>query len=170
MIKKLEAATMQALKSPEVQKALAAQGFSPMIGTAEEFDAFYRAERDKWAKVIQETREWTRTRPDSCRPTRPRGGLRRAGTAITLERNGLHRVVIGPLKALRGHDHGLDHPDPRRDLHRPRDQRLPAGRILIRSASPPEWASDRHRSRCGGGWRLSAMELQLRRLPARLGR
>jgi coenzyme PQQ precursor peptide PqqA len=29
--------------------------------------------------------------------------LRPAGTAITLERNGLHRVVIGPLKALRGH-------------------------------------------------------------------
>ena len=27
--------------------------------------------------------------------------------------------------------HGLDHPDPRRDLHRPRDQRLSAGRILI---------------------------------------
>jgi coenzyme PQQ precursor peptide PqqA len=32
--------------------------------------------------------------------------LRPAGTPITLERNGLHhhhRVVIGPLKALRGH-------------------------------------------------------------------
>jgi coenzyme PQQ precursor peptide PqqA len=29
--------------------------------------------------------------------------LRRAGTAITLECNGLHRVVIGSLKALRGH-------------------------------------------------------------------
>jgi tripartite-type tricarboxylate transporter receptor subunit TctC len=53
VIKKLEAATMQALKTPEVQKALAAQGFSPMIGTAEEFDAYYRAERDKYAKVIK---------------------------------------------------------------------------------------------------------------------
>ena len=34
--------------------------------------------------------------------------------------------------------HGLDHPDPRRDLHRPRDQRLPAGRILISLRFPPE--------------------------------
>ena len=37
---------------PEIQKALAAQGFAPLIGTAAEFDAFYRNERDKWAKVI----------------------------------------------------------------------------------------------------------------------
>ena len=29
-----------------------------------------------------------------------------------------------------GGNHGLDHPDPRRNLHRPRDQRLSAGRIL----------------------------------------
>jgi hypothetical protein len=27
--------------------------------------------------------------------------------------------------------HGLDNPDPRRDLHRPRNQWLPAGRVLI---------------------------------------
>jgi len=53
VIKKLEAATIQALKTPEVQKALAVQGFAPMIGTAEEFDAYYRAERDKYAKVIK---------------------------------------------------------------------------------------------------------------------
>jgi hypothetical protein len=26
-----------------------------MIGSADDFDAFYRAERDKWAKVIKET-------------------------------------------------------------------------------------------------------------------
>lgn len=35
--------------------ALAAQGFAPMIGSAEDFDAFYRAERTKWAKVITAT-------------------------------------------------------------------------------------------------------------------
>jgi hypothetical protein len=34
-------------------------------------------------------------------------------------------------KILREDDNGLDHSDPRRDLHRPRDQRLPAGRVLI---------------------------------------
>ena len=46
-------ANNKALNTPEVQKALAAQGFAPMIGTAEQFDAFYRTERDKWAKVIR---------------------------------------------------------------------------------------------------------------------
>jgi tripartite-type tricarboxylate transporter receptor subunit TctC len=55
VIKTLEAANNQALRTPEVQKALAAQGFTPMIGTAEQFDAFYRSERDKWAKVIKAT-------------------------------------------------------------------------------------------------------------------
>jgi tripartite-type tricarboxylate transporter receptor subunit TctC len=53
IIKTIEAANTKALSSPEVQKSLAAHGFSPMIGTAEEFDAYYRAERDKWAKVIR---------------------------------------------------------------------------------------------------------------------
>jgi tripartite-type tricarboxylate transporter receptor subunit TctC len=53
IIKRIEAANNQALKSPDVQKALAAQGFAPFIGTAEDFDAFYRSERDKWAKVIK---------------------------------------------------------------------------------------------------------------------
>jgi tripartite-type tricarboxylate transporter receptor subunit TctC len=53
VIKKIEQANNKALNAPEVQKALAAQGFRPMIGSAEEFDTFYRAERDKWAKVIR---------------------------------------------------------------------------------------------------------------------
>ncbi len=53
IIKRIEAANNKALNSPDVQKALAAQGFEPFIGTAEEFDAFYRIERDKWAKVIK---------------------------------------------------------------------------------------------------------------------
>ena len=53
IIKKIEAANDKALRSPDVQKALAAQGFAPMLGTAEEFDAYYRSERDKWAKVIK---------------------------------------------------------------------------------------------------------------------
>ena len=52
IIKKIEAANNAALRLPEVQKALAAQGFAPMIGTAEQFDAFYRSERDKYAKIV----------------------------------------------------------------------------------------------------------------------
>src|ERR1700749_4833411 len=42
-----------------------------------------------------------------------------------------HRIVL-PVRGLMEECHGLDHPDPRRDLHRPRDQRLSAGRVLIR--------------------------------------
>ncbi|MEI8151105.1 MAG: tripartite tricarboxylate transporter substrate-binding protein, partial [Hyphomicrobiales bacterium] len=53
VIKRLEAANHKALNSPDIQKALAAQGFGPFIGTSEQFDAFYRAERDKWARVIK---------------------------------------------------------------------------------------------------------------------
>jgi tripartite-type tricarboxylate transporter receptor subunit TctC len=52
IIGRLADANRRALESPEMQKALAAQGFAPMIGSAEDFDAFYRAERAKWGKVI----------------------------------------------------------------------------------------------------------------------
>ena len=55
IIRKLADANKQALESPEIQKALAAQGFAPMIGSAEDFDAFYRAEREKWGRVVRET-------------------------------------------------------------------------------------------------------------------
>jgi tripartite-type tricarboxylate transporter receptor subunit TctC len=55
IIKRLEEANRKALESPEIKAALAAQGFAPIIGTAEQFDAFYRSERDKWAKVIKAT-------------------------------------------------------------------------------------------------------------------
>jgi len=55
IINKLADANRKALELPEVQKALAAQGFAPMLGSAEDFDAFYRAERVKWGKVITAT-------------------------------------------------------------------------------------------------------------------
>jgi tripartite-type tricarboxylate transporter receptor subunit TctC len=55
VIQKLADANKTALASPDIQKSLAAQGFSPMIGSAEDFDAFYRAERVKWSKVIAAT-------------------------------------------------------------------------------------------------------------------
>ena len=55
IIHKLADANKKALESPEIQKALAAQGFAPMLGSAEEFDTFYRSERDKWGKVVKET-------------------------------------------------------------------------------------------------------------------
>ena len=55
IIQKLADANKKALESPEIQKALAAQGFAPMLGSAADFDAFYRSEREKWGKVVKET-------------------------------------------------------------------------------------------------------------------
>jgi tripartite-type tricarboxylate transporter receptor subunit TctC len=55
IIHKLADVNRKALESPEVRNALVAQGFAPMIGSAEDFDAFYRAERTKWEKVITAT-------------------------------------------------------------------------------------------------------------------
>jgi tripartite-type tricarboxylate transporter receptor subunit TctC len=53
VIDRLSDATSQALRTRELQSALAAQGFAPMIGTAEQFGDFYRREATKWAEVIQ---------------------------------------------------------------------------------------------------------------------
>src|SRR5262249_5595080 len=55
IINKLADANMKALEAPEIGAALAAQGFAPMIGSAEDFDRFYLAERVKWEKVIRAT-------------------------------------------------------------------------------------------------------------------
>jgi tripartite-type tricarboxylate transporter receptor subunit TctC len=53
IVKRLEDANRKAVESPDIQKALAGQGFAPLPGTAADFDKFYRGERDKWAKVIK---------------------------------------------------------------------------------------------------------------------
>jgi tripartite-type tricarboxylate transporter receptor subunit TctC len=55
IIDKLAAAATKAVQDPGVKETLAKQGFQPLVQTPAEFDAFYRAERDKWAKVIKET-------------------------------------------------------------------------------------------------------------------
>src|SRR5436190_23690601 len=55
IIHKLADANRKAVESPDIKTALAAQGFAPMIGSAEDFDLFYRAERVKWEKVIRAT-------------------------------------------------------------------------------------------------------------------
>lgn len=52
VIRKLDDANRKAMESPDVQKTLAAQGFAPLIGSAEDFEKFYLSERDKWAKVV----------------------------------------------------------------------------------------------------------------------
>ena len=67
--------------------------------------------------------------------------------------------------------HGLDHSHPRRNLHRPRDQRLPPGRVLIlrRICVVLNGAPLRHRAWLGGGGRFSTMELSLPDMPFGVG-
>ena len=55
VIERLAAATSYALSSPDVKSAFAAQGFDALVGTPEDFAAFYRSEVDKWRKVIVAT-------------------------------------------------------------------------------------------------------------------
>ena len=76
---------------------------------------------------------------------------------------------------LKGNDYGVDNPDPCRNLHRSRDQRLSAGRVLIAIAfrrDPTRMrrseSTCRHRARCRGRRGLSTMELPVFGLPARL--
>jgi tripartite-type tricarboxylate transporter receptor subunit TctC len=53
VIEKLANTTAQALNAPEIKDVLTKQGFSPMTGTPEQFDAFYRSEVAKWRKVVE---------------------------------------------------------------------------------------------------------------------
>lgn len=52
VISRLNSAMVNALKQPEMQERLLAQGGILVANTADEFDRFLRAEADKWAKVI----------------------------------------------------------------------------------------------------------------------
>lgn len=55
VIARLSVATAQALATDEVKTAFAKQGVEAFIGTPEDFAAFYRAEVEKWRKVIVAT-------------------------------------------------------------------------------------------------------------------
>jgi tripartite-type tricarboxylate transporter receptor subunit TctC len=45
---------VKAIKSPEVQKAMAAQGYELATGTREELRTFIASESAKWAKLVKE--------------------------------------------------------------------------------------------------------------------
>jgi tripartite-type tricarboxylate transporter receptor subunit TctC len=55
IIDRMAAATSHAIETPEVKAAFAAQGFDPLVGTPDQFAAFYRSEVEKWRKVIEVT-------------------------------------------------------------------------------------------------------------------
>ena len=96
----------------------------------------------------------------------PRGCLRGEESRFTLWVLS-HPSALRPAAQSRERSNGLDHTDPRRNLHRPRDQRLPAGRVLIPTLSRLvlDGTPHRHRARLGGGWGLSAMELPVPGVP-----
>jgi tripartite-type tricarboxylate transporter receptor subunit TctC len=53
IIDRLAGAIHKAQDAPEVKTAFAAQGFSPLTSSPDEFNAFYRSEIGKWRKVIE---------------------------------------------------------------------------------------------------------------------
>jgi tripartite-type tricarboxylate transporter receptor subunit TctC len=55
IIEKLAAAATKAAQDPMVVATLAKQGFQPLVMNPEQFDTYYRAERDKWGKVVKDT-------------------------------------------------------------------------------------------------------------------
>ena len=56
VVKRLHAVFTQALKVPEVRERLVKQGFDVIGSTPEEFDAYMRAEMQRWSKVVKESR------------------------------------------------------------------------------------------------------------------
>ena len=56
IVKRLHAVCTQALKVPEVRERLVKQGFDIIGSTPEEFDAYLRAELQRWSKVVRESR------------------------------------------------------------------------------------------------------------------
>lgn len=49
----LNAAINDTIKSPDVQKRLAAIGFDPLIGSPAEADAMFKAEVAKWGTMVK---------------------------------------------------------------------------------------------------------------------
>jgi tripartite-type tricarboxylate transporter receptor subunit TctC len=56
IIARLSAAATAAIGMPDVKTAFAAQGLSPLVGTTEQFDTFYREEVARWRRLAEEGR------------------------------------------------------------------------------------------------------------------
>ena len=53
IIDRLSGELNKALQSPQMQQDLAAQGMSPSYSTPEQFSQFFRAETEKWTRIIK---------------------------------------------------------------------------------------------------------------------
>ncbi len=56
IVKRLHAVFTQALKVPEVRERLIKQGFDIIGSTPDEFDAYLKAELQRWSRVVKESR------------------------------------------------------------------------------------------------------------------
>ena len=56
VVEKLQAETVESLKDPQVRERLLSLGSEPVGSTAAEFGRFFRAEVEKWRKVVQEAK------------------------------------------------------------------------------------------------------------------
>lgn len=56
IVKKLNTEVVRVLKDPKVKELLLKQGAEPAPSSPEEFDAFVRKERERWARVIRDSK------------------------------------------------------------------------------------------------------------------
>jgi tripartite-type tricarboxylate transporter receptor subunit TctC len=56
IVRKLNAAIADAVKSPEVAKRMAADGSTPVGSTPEQFSAHIKSEIAKWRKLVKEAK------------------------------------------------------------------------------------------------------------------
>ena len=54
-VERISSETQKAMRSPEVRKILETQGFEVIGSSPRVYEAFIRAEREKWTKVVRET-------------------------------------------------------------------------------------------------------------------
>ena len=52
-MREIGSATMTAIRDPEMRRKMAEAGVTPIGGTAEEFETFFRGQFDGWATVLQ---------------------------------------------------------------------------------------------------------------------
>lgn len=53
VVQRLNAALIQAIRSPEIRQRMAASGFEQWTSTPEEFAAVIKADRDRWAPIVK---------------------------------------------------------------------------------------------------------------------
>jgi tripartite-type tricarboxylate transporter receptor subunit TctC len=53
VVQKLNAALIQAIRSPEIRQRMAASGFEQWTSTPEEFATVIKTDRDRWGPIVR---------------------------------------------------------------------------------------------------------------------